>query len=634
MTTWLALWAFTGFGTEPSTNSPILANLTFEQLSQITITTASQRPEVLARTPAAVTVLTGNDLQRSGVVSIPEALRLVPGMDIGRINSSRYAVTARGFSDEFANKLLVLMDGRSVYTPQFSGVFWDTQDLVMEDVDRIEVVRGPGGTAWGANAFNGVVNVVSKSARDTQGGMVSASGGTFDQSAVAVRYGGKINDHTWYRVFAKGSRHDETFSASGQGLGDDWNSTLGGFRVDSEVSEENRYMVQGGVTHVAPLQYSQGNPDRFMSLGGYLQGKWNHSFSESSELETQVYYDALRRDTVQNTVNTDTLDFEARHRLEWGERNLFHWGLNYRYINSRPSSTPQHEFIPAEQSIHQAGMFIEDEYSFIPKTLQLSLGCKLEYYSLAGWEPLPNARLSWTPEKNHTFWASIARGVRTPSTDGRYLNINTPSLVGLPKATGETEKLIAYEAGYRAIVGERLNLDLTGFIHTYSDLGVTKQIGGPVPVVVQSVNEGGGHAWGVEPGVTWQSTDWWRWRATYSFIEMSLVDHSPAYAAAALRRTETIVPSHQASLWWSFQPHKNVDLDSILRYVDERRARNIPQYLTFDLRVAWRLTSSLELAVAGQNLLDSHHQEYTASPGFPTISEVPRSVYAKLTWKF
>ena len=603
------------------------------ELTRIRIITASRIEQPVQETAAAVAVITGEDIRRSGVTNIPEALRLAPGTDVQRINSNRYAVTIRGFNFEFADKLLVLMDGRSVYTPQFSGVFWDMQDTVLEDIGRIEVVRGPGGTAWGANAFNGVVNVVSKPAQETQGLLSSGSLGSFDQSRITMRYGGKSGEHTWYRVFAQESFHGETLKPDGSGQGDDWNSFLGGFRIDSEVTSHDSLTVLGGVNYAELLQYSHGNPENFPAFGANLLGRWQHVFNESSKLETQLYYDAVRRDMLQNPVNTDTVDFDISHILTAGSTHRIHWGLNYRIISSRTENTEQHIFDPREKTIQQGGLLIEDQFSLVPDILVFSAGCKLEYYSLSGWEPLPNARLTWTPNNSHTIWASFSRGVRAPNTSDLYLKINTPYIVLLPNDNLRTEEVLAYQAGYRGNMGNRFGFDFTGFLNDYSHLTTLEQKGMTMPSTVQNANNLEGQSWGFEAALTWQSFDWWRWRANYTYLKMDPhTVHGSTNTSATLAEERS--PKNQALLWWSFQPLDKLDLDVLMRYTDTLEERHIPAYWGLDMRIAYRFKQGIELAIVGQNLLDKQHQEFTRSPGFPSASEIPSSVYGKLTMRF
>ena len=608
--------------------------LDIEELSQIRVFTAFRTEETVQETPAAIAVITGEDIRRSGVASIPEAIRLSPGTDVQRINSNRYAIAIRGFNSEFSDKLLVLMDGRSVYTPQFSGVFWDMQDTILEDVSRIEVLRGPGGTAWGANAFSGVINIVSKSARETQGLLLSGSLGSFDQGRATMRYGGKIGEDTYYRVFTQASSYGETEKADGSGLDDQWNSFLGGFRIDSNRTASDSLSLLGGISYAEPLQYSGGVPDRFPAFNGYLLGRWLHSFSATSKLETQLYYDGVRRDMVQNPVNTDTMDIDVRHRFQLGGTHHIHWGANYRFIDSKTENTVQHIYNPSEQNFQQGSIFAEDTLELIPDTVSMTLGCKLEYYTLTStWEALPNARVAWTPNPYHTLWASASRGVRTPNTSDMHLTINTPFFSVYPNPHPKNEEVWAYQAGYRSALANRFGLDLTGFYYDYSNLSTNELIGNTMPPTFVGGNSLEGRSWGFEASATWQARDWWRWKLNYTLLTMdlhTLPDSTDTGALSAEKR----FPENQVLLWWSFQPYRNLDIDAALRYADKIEGVKIPAYWGADLRIAYRPAKNFEVAVVGQNLFDPRHQEWSRSPGFPSVSEIPRSVYAKLTVTF
>jgi len=608
--------------------------LDIDELSQIRVFTAFRIEETVQKTAAAISVITAEDIRRSGVTSIPEALRLAPGTEVQRINSNRYAIAIRGFNSEFSDKLVVLIDGRSVYTPQFSGVFWDMQDTILEDVSRVEVLRGPGGTAWGANAFSGVINVVSKPAQETQGLLLSGTLGSFDWGRASMRYGGKLGENTWYRVFTHASFYGETEKPKGTGLHDQWNSFLGGFRIDSNLTASDSLTMLGGINYAEPLQYSSSVPDRFPAFGGYLLGRWLHTFSTSSKLEMQLYYDAVRRDMLQNPVKTDTIDFDARHRFELGSMQQIHWGVNYRFIHSRTKNTAQHIFDPSERNIHQTSFFAEDMLKLIPDTLSMTVGCKLEYYTItSSWEALPNARLAWTPNSYHTIWASVSRGVRSPNLSDRDLNINTAFFITRPNPDPVNEKVWAYQVGYRGALANRFSVDLSGFYYNYSDLSTDELVGSAMPPTFVGANNLEGHSSGLEAALTWQSFDWWRWKLNYTFLKMDL-NTLPASNYSGATFTEKRSPRNQVMLWWSFQPYRNLDIDAIFRYTDKIEAYSLPAYWGADLRIAYRPKPGIEIAVVGQNLFDPQHPEWGRSPGFPSASEIPRSVYGKLTVTF
>ncbi len=621
-----------------ATDSPILANLSFDELSKIEIISVSRRGEKLSEAAAAVHVITGEDLRRSGVTSLPEALRLAPGVDVARINSQRHAVSVRGFNGEFANKFLVLQDGRSLYTPQFGGTFWDAQDVLFEDVERIEVVRGPGGTAWGVNAVNGVINILTKDARDTQGSLVTGGGGTSERGFGAVRQGGKLNEHTFYRVYAKAFYRGDTLLANGSDAGDDWSQARAGFRVDSHPNDADHLTVQGDFFGGELLQYTGGARDLFTTLGGNLMGRWGHAFSEESDVNVQVYYDAVRRDSKPATANTDTGDIEASHRFALGSRQQINWGLHYRYLVNEARGRIGHNYDPIRRGIQQASLFVEDQVTLVPERLRFSAGTKLEYNTFSEWDLLPNARLTFTPTARQTLWAAVSRGLQLPGIADRDLTIDAPGAVAfrsIPTRDRPLTELIAYEAGYRSRLAESLTLDLAAFYNEYDKLSTAESVRLALPptVVVTPSNRMNGESYGVEGSVLWQAAEWWRWRANYSVLFLRL-HLEPGTTDTASVRQEGQSPQQQFMLWSSMNLGNKWEFDSILRFVDSLPAFGIDQYMSLDLRLAFHPRPNLELAIVGQNLLDNQRLEFNRSPGFPARTEVARGVYGKVTWKF
>jgi iron complex outermembrane receptor protein len=615
--------------------APSLAGLSLEQLSQIKIVSVSKREEKLSEVAAAVHVITGEDIRRSGAVSIPEALRQAPGVDVARISSQRYAVSIRGFNHEFASKLLVLQDGRSLYTPQFGGTFWDAQDTFMEDIDHIEVVRGPGGTAWGINAVNGVINILTKEARDTQGTLITGAGGLNEVGMGGVRQGGKLGEHTYYRVYGKGFYRDETDFTNGVGAGDDWSQGRTGFRLDSYPTEQNQLTLQGDVYGGELLQYSGGAPDQFASLGGNALTRWTHSFSEDSDLKVQLYYDAVQRDSLPATANTDTGDFEASHRFPLGSRQQLNWGVHYRYLVNEARGNRSHNYDPTRRTLNQADVWLEDQVTLVPEKWHFSTGAKLEYHTFSGWEALPNARLSFTPTPRQTYWAAVSRGLQAPSISDHDLTLSTAAFRSLPSKDRPLTELIAYEAGYRARLAEPLTVDVAAFYNDYENLSTLESTfqTPPPTVVAQPSNRMHGETYGVETSLLWQATDWWRWRAHYGLLLMDL-HLEPGTTDTTSERQERMSPRHQAMLWSSVNLGKQWEFDASLRFVDGLPALKLQEYFSLDLRLAFHPRPNLEFAVVGQNLLDRRHGEFNRSPGFPANMEIPRGVYAKVTWNF
>ncbi len=610
-----------------------LAWLSLEQLGNIRIISVSQREEAVKNVPAAVYVITTNDIRRSGARTVVEALRLVPGVHVAMINASRPAVSIRGFNSEYANKLLVLVDGRSVFTPQFSGVFWDMLDVMMEEIDRIEVVRGPGGSAWGMNAYNGVINIVTKDAFQSQGLLASVWGGLTDPGSAAVRYGTMLSNTIAMRTFLKTSFWGNSVKADGTEWEDHWNSHAAGFRLDDGRADESQWTLLGGINYARPLQYSSQKPLRFQALGGHLLGRWQAPTESDSRSVAQFYYDGVRRHMVQNPVNTDIVDLDVFHERALGSSHRLRLGLNSRYTNSRPLNTTQHVFDPKVRNIYSFAVVVEDAIELVPGVLDMTAGAKLEYHSLADWQFLPSIRASWRAAEDHRLWVNASRGVRAPSTDEADLYINTPFLVSTPNPHPISEKIIALQLGYRGQWMDDVTIDLVGFEHFCRDLGTRELVGGtPERPELQAANMMDGEVYGLEASVAWQAASWWRWKAALTRSKMSLRRDSQSSDASAAAY-EGQLPEHQAHLWWSFQLSRSLEADAMYRYVDALPALRVVPYRALDIRLGVRAASWLDLSLIAQNVLDDHHREFGRSPGFPGFSEVPTSYSLKVNIK-
>ena len=403
-----------------------LTELSIEDLMEQKVTSVSKTEQAFSDTAAAVFVVTQDDLRRSGVTNIPEALRMVPGVQVARIDSNKWAITARGFNGRSANKLLVLIDGRSIYTPTFSGVYWETQDLVLEDIERIEVIRGPGASVWGANAVNGIINIITKHAEDTQGGLVSLTAGDEERVIAGVRYGGRLGEQGYYRIYGKHFERDGLVDESGRDAGDDWDLTRGGFRVDWAPSASDTVMAQGDVydgdidqNFTVPSISSPTGGQRVLesgdASGGSLLARWEHLQSLASRVSVQFYYERFRRnDTFQNE-RRDTFDFDFQHELALTMRQEFIWGLGYRLSSDHITDAELVSVSPEERDLNLFSAFLQDRISLFDDHLELTLGTKLEYHTFSGWEYQPNVRTIWKPHRNHRLWASFSRATRTPS---------------------------------------------------------------------------------------------------------------------------------------------------------------------------------------------------------------------------
>ncbi|MCK5229802.1 MAG: TonB-dependent receptor, partial [Desulfobulbaceae bacterium] len=420
-----------------------MTELSLEELMNIEITSVSKKPEKLADAAAAVFVVTREDIRRSGVTSIPEALRMAPGINVARIDSNKWAVTSRGFNGRFANKLLVLIDGRSVYTPSFSGVHWEVIDIFLEDVDRIEVIRGPGATLWGANAVNGVINIITKHAADTQGGLIAMGAGTEERGFGGVRYGTDMGETTYGRFYAKGFKRDEfVHNTTGDDAGDDWDMLRGGFRLDSLLYDRDSVTVQGDIyqgnmnqtLHLPTVSgpfFNKIVEDKAEVEGWNLLTRWQHTLSPTSDFTLQVYYDRTNRDEFVYGEIRDTFDIDLQHQFAAYKRHEVIWGLGYRYTHDDFSDSEILRLDPDSRSDELFSAFVQDKITLMEDCLWLTIGSKFEHNDYTGYEIQPNARLFWAPHTDHKVWASVGRAVRTPSRmedDIWFINTTFPSI--------------------------------------------------------------------------------------------------------------------------------------------------------------------------------------------------------------
>ncbi len=639
---------------------PDYGNMSIEELMNQPLT-LSRTEEHYSQTPAAAYIITGDDIRHSGATSIPELLRGTPGIEVARVDQHTWAVTARGFNDSFANKLLVMIDGRTVYTPLFSGVFWDVQDTVLEDIDRIEIIRGSGSTLWGANAVNGVINIVTKSAPQTQGGLITAGGGAGEMAFTTVRYGGRINDEAHYRVFVKYFDRDDTVLRPNLNDGD-WQMLRGGFRADwtpgtggrPDAFVANQFTFQGDiytgdvdqyfpVALLRPVPHSVLVKDVQQMDGGNILGRFTHRFSEEADVQFQAYYDRTHRDVVVFSEQRDTVDFDFQNHFHLGRRNSAVWGVGYRLTSDSTGPFSATTLQPASRTLHLFSGFVQDELTLIENTLRLTIGSKVEHNDFTGWEVQPGARLLWTPVTNHTFWASVTRAVRTPSRAEDDVRINTAVAPGATvlifgNRQIDSEKLVAYEAGYRVQPHPTVSFDTALFYNDYEDLRTLEfvkasQVPPAYAAAQTAANRMHGETYGVEVAAHWQPTERWHFRASYTFLEIQL--HREA--SSNFRGNESIEgqsPEHQFSIRSGVELFHDWELDAGLRYVDSLNALGIPSYFSLDARLAWHPFKNFEAALVGQNLLDDRHPEFTPTTIRTVRTEAERTLFGKLTWRF
>jgi iron complex outermembrane recepter protein len=658
---WPATAICLGFGLLASPSSAAdkvpaqdLTSLPLEKLMDVEVISTARHPEKIANSPAAISVLDQEDIHRSGALTIPDLLRTVPGMDVGQLDASQSAVSARGFNDVFANKLLVLQDGRSIYTPLFSGVFWDVQGPLLEDLERIEVIRGPGATLWGANAVNGVINIISKNSKDTQGTLISAGGGNAERAFASARYGGKLADNAYFRVYSTYFNRGDSERPDGGHADDSWQIGHFGFRADWEPTPEQDLLTfqgdayRGDVNQVfnafsftSPPAFTRLVADDFTLSGGNLLGRWSHTFSPQSDLSLQVYYDRTERETVIFGEKRDTFDVDFQHRFGLGQFNAVTWGTGYRVTSDKISNSPTIALEPTSRSLQLFSGFIQDEMTLVPERLRLTLGTKLEHNDFTGWEAQPSGRLLWTPHERHTFWTAVSRAIRTPSRSENDVILHqsvevAPGVFAPTEVLGNpsmlSEELLAYEMGYRSQLGQRASVDLALFYNDYRRIRSFEQSAGN-PGEFFPANELHGDTYGFEAAGTLKCFDWWRLKPAYSFLKMEL-QRSASSTDLTVAQQEGKSPRHQFSLWSQMDLPEHLSLDVIFRFMDRLPGLDISGYGTLDARLAWQPNPWLELAIGGRNLLQDRHAEFAPSFIQTQRTEVERSVYGKITLRF
>jgi len=635
-----------------SADSPAgaLKQLSIEELMTINVTSVSKQPEELLDAASAIQVVTSDDIERSTASSIPEALQLAGNLDIAQKNSHDWEISARGFNANLGDKLLVLMDGRTVYTPLYSGVLWDVQNYLMEDIDRIEVISGPGGSLWGANAVNGVINITSKSAQETQGLYVDAGGGTPLEGFASARYGGTLAPGLYYRVYGTFFDRGDEELADGSSAQDSWRMRQGGFRIDSVASASNKLTLQGDTYSGSENQGAAGTSQE---NGSNVLGRWTHIASDDVSTSLQVYYDRTFLSypfltPLNDDLQTYDIDFQQNARL--GQYQNVVWGLGYRFTREADTGSTEVLFIPPVLDQNLYSGFAQDEIELQPH-LFLILGTKLEHNDYTGYEVEPNVRLRWNLSSTQMLWAAVSRAVRTPSRYDRDLEIPTYLPAPLPASilngggsAFASETLIAYELGYRAQLGAKASTSVSTFCNSYDHLEgtVAAPIAPPhygLPVVF--TNDMEGDTYGAELSLSYKVADWWLLHGSYDYLQEDLRTR-PGYVDATNDANDTADPEHQFSLRSSMDLLTNLEFDSTLRWVDSLRIDNgpnggpvvgtVPAYCELDVRLGWHATKNLTISLNGQNLLHDRHAEY----GYPGAAQeqIVRGVYAKIAWQY
>ncbi|MDY6933382.1 MAG: TonB-dependent receptor [Spirochaetota bacterium] len=644
-----------------------LTEMSLEELMNINITSVSKRPQKISEAPAAIFVITQEDIRRSGVTSIPEALRMVPGLEVARVDASKWAISSRGFNGRFASKLLVLIDGRSVYSPLYSGVYWELQDTLLEDVERIEVIRGPGASLWGANAVNGVINIITKRSQDTQDILIYGGLGTEDRGLGGVRFGGKIGEDFYYRVFSKYYNRDASVDSDGNEASDDWDFVIGGFQMEWMLSDNDTFTLQGDVSRsnsmergvMASLTPPYTNiVDQEVDFYGFnILTRWRHVLSDSIDYELQMYYDLSDRHSDVLDEFRDTFDLDFQCRIELGKRHEIVWGLGYRFLHDKMGNSFTITLDPESRKDNLFSAFVQDDITIVEDLLRFTLGSKFEYNDYTGIEIQPNARLLLTPDDNNWIWASASRAVRTPSRSEHDIKVTQSVLPPDELYTGapvtaismigdsdfESEKLYAYEIGYRIQPLHVLAFDAAGFYNVYDDLRTVEPsmfyyiepLPAPQHLVVPYFigNKMKGETYGAELAVDWQAFDWWRLKTAYTYLIMHLeLDNSSLDTISKAGAGES--PHHQLSIRSFIDLPKNIEFDLWLRFVDELPSQDVDRYITMDARLGWIPIENIEISITGQNLLENRHIEYKQELYLTTPTEIERSVYGKIICRF
>jgi len=603
-----------------------LKRLTLDQLMNVEVMSVSRRPERLFETPSAIQVITQDDIRRSGATSLPEALRLASNLQVAQVDARQWAISARGLNSTTANKLLVLIDGRTVYTPLFSGVFWDVQDVLLTDIDRIEVISGPGATLWGSNAVNGVINVITKDAKDTRGLLVTGGGGTELAGFGSARYGGELGAHTHYRIYGKGFSRDPTLLPNGQAAADAWHMGQGGLRLDWDASAGNRLSL---LSDWYDGRIVQASPGHIGVSGGNVVAKWAHPISATSEVTAQAYYDRTHRN-IPGTFgeDLDSYDIDVQHRAALGARHHVVWGLGYRLINDRVQNSAGLAFLPPHVARQWFTAFAQDEIALVPERFHVTLGAKIEHNDYTGFEIQPSGRVNWTFSPSRTLWAAISRAVRTPSRIDRELFIPRQPpyfLAGGPNFRSENE--LAYELGYRHQQGA-LVLSFATFYSRYHGLRSLEPVPGPDSLEIGNGQDG--ESYGGEATATYRITDNWQLRAGYTELRIHIWPN-PGSADTTRGATESHTPDRQLSLRSSLSLGAQWSLDGGFRYISEIVNQQVPAYTELDARLGWQPLAALELSLAGRNLLHDRHTEF----GTPTaLRRIERGVYGMAQWHF
>jgi iron complex outermembrane receptor protein len=607
-----------------------LGRLSLAELANVEVTSVSKSPEPLARAPASIYVITHEEIARSGAATLFEVLRLAPNLLVSQLGASNYVASARDFggntgAQNFANKLLILIDGRSVYSPLFSGIYADAQDLNLEDVDRIEVISGPGATLWGANAMNGVINIVTRPTYLTDGSFVRSGAGN-QQQVLSARYGGKIDESRSYRFYAKGYHGDAMELPDGTSAHDGWARIQGGFRTDWAAERQNT-TIQGDAYRATENQLGAGD---VLISGANVLARWQRH-TDYSDLSLQAYVDQTERFSPLNSgaFVLQTYDIQLQQAISGSARHQFVWGAGGRINSYSITNSPTLLFLPPHRSLTLANVFAQDTVS-LGESVKLTLGLKMEDDPYSGWTPLPDARISWNATDKSDFWAAASGAVRSPTPFDQDVAEKLGTVLFLQgQPLFRPERVAAYEAGYRVQPADRFSLSVSGFYNVYDDLRTIEPASGTAFLPLHWGNLMKGDTFGVEAWAKWQVMDWWRLSPGVTWLDKRLRFKNGASMLLGLPQAGDDPKAH-VSLNSSMNVGAKVDFDLSLRYVSPLPNPELASYYDMSARIAWRASKALELSVNGENLLHARHQEYAGPAG----EEIVRSVMAEAQWKF
>ncbi len=614
------------------------------------VTTVDRQERTVGRSPAAIFVITPEMIKRSGARNVPEVLRMVPGIDVARVDASTWAISVRGFNNRFANKLLVQIDGRVVYNATFGGVYWSMQDVVLPDVERIEVIRGPGTTAWGSNAVNGVINIITKRSSDTQGALLQSGGGDQERDFNTVRYGGNNGEDLTWRVF--GQQFDRNRGWSNSGIDDSWRQQHGGFRVDYAPTEEDTFTVQGDIFNgyagerinfaIPTPPFNTTNNDETHFPGGNVLLRYNRVLDSETSWQILGYFDRYQQNTVNFAQTRNTYNLDVQYQFSPAEFHEFIVGGFYRRSQDFTTGSFSVSLVPAAFATQWASVFAQDTMALIEDRWYFTLGVRLEQNTFGGFQVEPTARLLHLPSERESLWCSVSRAVRNPTRVDADIRANTNLVSGVPlflSLSGdpniEPENLIAYEVGYRAAPTDDFSWDIATFINDYHKLEGVGPIGPPIVdsglvfLPTSFANNLRALSYGAELTATYQLSETWRVYGAYTWLELQARGGDPV-AAAMLDGSS---PHNQVYLRSSWDLGSDVQIDLIGRYVDRLSALDVPRYIEMDCRIGWQIGKNLEFSVVGQNLLNNHHLEFVDFlEGGLASTQVRRGVYAMMSW--